>query len=851
MSEIEGQKQLPFTENNPHMMTKISQSEQITYNAKPSSRLQQKEISIGEQQEIDITTSIQPTSKNEINSDTIQNVSTFEGVVETPLKLFNPDFSMQNQIEMPLPNSNIDIDNNSLAQASIEQSPEPSVKKEPSLKQELSIEQQTSIESQFSNDKTSPNIGVNYQNNVINSLPYIKMENNNMETDDNFNSKENNDINVKPLRAKASDLFNVSNAHLSSEFSYQDENNNQTKNEGNVNQSEIEQSAQLNINQTNRESRRWRNHRSPNSSQFDNEKSDHKGSLNLRKISDAEFQALPSGSRLFLGNLSTHSTSRKELFDIFSPYGEILQISIKNSFGFVQYDNVESVKKAIEKENGRILHGLKLGLEISYSKPWNHSPVQEEGGFKSGVIHRHKKHWNQRGGHKNAWQSERDSSRGHHGQSFPNRRHNEYERRPNDPKFGRRTSYDSRSGYDYPDHKEFRSQEFREDFKEEHDYRPREERGIRRGSYREQHREERFKHRSKPYKIPSRDFNNERRQSREYPYRSQSHDEPNEEFPLPRRQGNDVPECQIIVLEEVERNFLWQVEKAFREASSTVHILHLSRKLHPQSVIRQMVIEGVHAVVFIEKHLALNGRVNMQIFDQTRSRDNVKYDEYNNIKVEEAVGFLLRARVSQRPIEIRTDNNLFGQQNVQQVPQLPSITGQPVSTNINPISLNNVNFAALANLLGSLQQQQQSAPASVPTQGIQQIPMIPQAGGIQPSQQPNLLSQQQPPNIDVQQLLRQLAPQNSGLQNQNPFMSMPQQIAPNLASPQSHFNTTAMMNQPPNILSQNAISSSGIPLSQHQAPHISPNVSQFSTPISTPSNVTDLMAQFKQYSNQR
>ncbi|CAG8694025.1 8749_t:CDS:2 [Rhizophagus irregularis] len=870
--------QLPFTENNPHMMTKIPQSEQITYIANFSSRVQQKENSVDEQQEIDITSSIQPTSKNEINSDTIQNVSNFEGVVETPLKLFNPDLFMQNQTEMPLPNSNIDIDNNSLAQASIEQSPEPSVKKEPSLKQELSIEQQTSTESQYSNDKTSPNIGVNYQNNVINSLPYIKMENNNMETDDNFNSKENNDINVKPLRAKAADLFNVPNAHLSSEISYQDENNNQSKNEGNslsefgqipqlsnvqspaiegnIYQSEIEQSAQLNNNQTNREPRRWRNHRSPNSSQFDNEKSDHKGSLNLRKISDAEFQALPSGSRLFLGNLSTHSTSRKELFDIFSPYGEILQISIKNSFGFVQYDNVESVKKAIEKENGRILHGLKLG-----NKPWNHSPAQEEGGFKSGVIHRHKKHWNQRGGHKNAWhQSEREfsssTSRGHHGQSFPNRRHNEYERRPNDPKFGRRTSYDSRSGYDYPDHKEFRSQEFREDFKEEHDYRPREERGFRRGSYREQHREERFKHRSKPYKIPSRDFNNERRQSREYPYRSQSHDEPNEEFPLPRRQGSDVPECQIIVLEEVERNFLWQVEKAFREASSTVHILHLSRKLHPQSVIRQMVIEGVHAVVFIEKHLALNGRVNMQIFDQTRSRDNVKYDEYNNIKVEEAVGFLLRARVSQRPIEIRTDNNLFGQQNMQQVPQLPSITGQPVTTNINPISLNNVNFAALANLLGSLQQQQQSAPASAPAQGIQPIPMIPQVGGIQPSQQPNLLSQQQPPNIDVQQLLRQLAPQNSGLQNQNPFMSMPQQLAPNLASPnlaspQSHFSPTAMMNQPPNILSQNTISSSGIPLSQHQAPHINPNVSQFSTPISAPSNVTDLMTQFKQYSTQR
>ncbi|CAG8560668.1 8900_t:CDS:2 [Funneliformis mosseae] len=787
--------QLSFTENNLNMVTKISQSVHITYNENFSTSSQQeKEISIVEQQELDNTTSIQQT-KNEINSNSVQNVSNFEGVVETPQNLFNPEPVVQNQIEMPLPNSNTDIDNNSLAQASIEPSTEPSVKKVPSFKQESFIEQQLSTESLFSHDQ-SPNIG-------------------------------------------AADHFNVPNANLSAENSFPDENVNQSKNEGNllgefgqipqlsntptiegnIYQSEYEQNVQPNINQTNREPRRWSNNRSP-ISQFDNEKSDHKGSLNLRKISDAEFQALPSGSRLFLGNLSTHSTSKKELFDIFSPYGEILQISIKNSFGFVQYDNVESVIKAIEGENGRILHGLKLG-----NKPWNHSPIQEDGGFKPGFAHRHKKNWNQRGGgHKNAWQqNERELSspagRGH-GQSFSNRRHNEYERRPNDPKFARRTSYDSRSGYDYPEHKEFRSpQEFRGDLKEDHDYRPREERVFRRGSYREQHREERFKNRSKPYKIPPRDFN-ERRQSREYPYRSLSHDEPNEEFPLPRRQGNDVPECQIIVLEEVERNFLWQVENAFSEASITVHILHLSRKLHPQSVIRQMVIEGVHAVVFIERHLALNGRVNMQIFDQSRSRDNVKYDEYNNIKVEEAVGFLLRTRISQRPIEMRTaDNNLLGQQ--QNVQQIPPIVGQPVSTNLNHLNpiLNR----------------------------MQPIPMIPP--GIQPSQQPSLLSQQHPPNIDVQQLLRQLAPQNSGLQNQTPFMSMPQQLAPNLASPQSQFNV-AMMSQPPNILPQNAMSSNGIPLSQHQAPHMNPNVTQFSTPITAPANVVDLMAQFKQYSNQ-
>ena len=76
-------------------------------------------------------------------------------------------------------------------------------------------------------------------------------------------------------------------------------------------------------------------------------------------------------------------------------------------------------------------------------------------------------------------------------------------------------------------------------------------------------------------------------------------------------------------------NFIWQVETAFREAAITVHILHLSRKKLPiPAVIRQMIVEGVHAVIFLERHHEITARVNMQIFDQSRAaRDsNVKYD---------------------------------------------------------------------------------------------------------------------------------------------------------------------------------------------------------------------------------
>jgi hypothetical protein len=77
------------------------------------------------------------------------------------------------------------------------------------------------------------------------------------------------------------------------------------------------------------------------------------------------------------------------------------------------------------------------------------------------------------------------------------------------------------------------------------------------------------------------------------------------------------------------RHFIWQVESAFRDAGISVHVLHLSRKkLHIQAVIRQMIVEGVHAVIFMERHHELTGRVNMQIFDQSvRPRDgNVKFD---------------------------------------------------------------------------------------------------------------------------------------------------------------------------------------------------------------------------------
>lgn len=80
-----------------------------------------------------------------------------------------------------------------------------------------------------------------------------------------------------------------------------------------------------------------------------------------------EMQDIPPRSRLFIGNLPLKNVSKEELFRIFSPYGHILQINIKNAFGFIQYDNPQSVRTAIAAESQEMNFGKKLILEISSS----------------------------------------------------------------------------------------------------------------------------------------------------------------------------------------------------------------------------------------------------------------------------------------------------------------------------------------------------------------------------------------------------------------------------------------------------------------------------------------------------
>lgn len=80
-----------------------------------------------------------------------------------------------------------------------------------------------------------------------------------------------------------------------------------------------------------------------------------------------EIQSFPPKSRLFIGNLPLRHVSKEDLFRIFSPYGHIFQINIKNAFGFIQFDNPKSVLDSIEHESEEMNFGKRLILEVSSS----------------------------------------------------------------------------------------------------------------------------------------------------------------------------------------------------------------------------------------------------------------------------------------------------------------------------------------------------------------------------------------------------------------------------------------------------------------------------------------------------
>lgn len=72
--------------------------------------------------------------------------------------------------------------------------------------------------------------------------------------------------------------------------------------------------------------------------------------------------------RIFVGHLNTDKCSRKDVEDLFAPFGKVLACSLQQGYGFVQYETEQSARKAIRELHGVNFFGMKLGTPL-YALP--------------------------------------------------------------------------------------------------------------------------------------------------------------------------------------------------------------------------------------------------------------------------------------------------------------------------------------------------------------------------------------------------------------------------------------------------------------------------------------------------
>ena len=74
--------------------------------------------------------------------------------------------------------------------------------------------------------------------------------------------------------------------------------------------------------------------------------------------------------RLYVGNLN-YRTTEDTLGDIFSEYGDVVEVTIieGKGFGFVEFESEEDAKEAIENLNGEEVDGRRIRVDVARSRP--------------------------------------------------------------------------------------------------------------------------------------------------------------------------------------------------------------------------------------------------------------------------------------------------------------------------------------------------------------------------------------------------------------------------------------------------------------------------------------------------
>ncbi|KAJ5266829.1 Nucleotide-binding alpha-beta plait [Penicillium angulare] len=191
------------------------------------------------------------------------------------------------------------------------------------------------------------------------------------------------------------------------------------------------------------------------------------------------------------------------------------------------------------------------------------------------------------------------------------------------------------------------------------------------------------------------------------------------DLPVPRRAPRDVPEVQVLVLEEVDRNFILHVENAFRNRGLRVDVLVLGPRIPLGAAVHRQYVEGVLAVVRLSRPNLFSRKIPLQIFDRSAGPGNVRFSDYPEVDPNIAAELMFhQAHAMPRgpPPASFAPNPAFGVAPVPTIPVpqpgLPNLTNPPNIANL----IGSLDGPSLQSLLSALQR---PAPQSQPVSATQ------------------------------------------------------------------------------------------------------------------------------------
>jgi hypothetical protein len=118
---------------------------------------------------------------------------------------------------------------------------------------------------------------------------------------------------------------------------------------------------------------------------------------------------------------------------------------------------------------------------------------------------------------------------------------------------------------------------------------------------------------------------------------------------IPRRNARDVPDVQILLLDELDRNFVQWVEDQLRARGLRTDALFLSPRLPVDLVVKRQILEGVVAVVKLTRGNQQTGKIPLQVFDRSAGIGNVRFDEYVDLAPNIAAELVVREKSKAAP----------------------------------------------------------------------------------------------------------------------------------------------------------------------------------------------------------